>query len=1126
MRFHADLHIHSKYSRACSKDADLEHLTWWARRKGITVVGTGDFTHPAWFAHLRESLVPAEPGLFRLREDLDRDIVRKLPPNMAAAPVRFMLSVEISTIYKRGDRTRKIHHLIYMPDFEAAAEFNRRLGRIGNLGSDGRPIIGLDSRDLLEITLESGAGSYLVPAHVWTPWFAVLGSKAGFDAVEDCYLDLSDHIFALETGLSSDPAMNWRISGLDRYRLVSNSDAHSPPMLGRETTVLDTELDYFAIRRALETGVGHRGSVEFFPEEGKYHVDGHRKCEVRMEPRETRERGTACPVCGKPVTVGVLSRVEELADRPEGARPEGAADFRSLVPLPEVMGEILSVGPKSKKVRGEIDTLTAALGPELAILESVPTDDIERHSTLLAEAVARLRRGAVIREAGYDGEYGVIRLFEPDELKRASTAAAPCLFDDLPFDTGGAGPGPKTPRRESAAEPPSAPAGGDAAPPKPTGASHKETERAAAPESPASEGGPASRRSTASAGPGPDRPERSDEATPPGSGAVRGNRPPGEAPEPPDRANASLLDGLDPDQRAAAEITDGPVLIIAGPGTGKTRTLTHRLAHLVVERGVDPEHCLAITFTRRAAEEMGERLTALAPEHAPRLTIATFHSLGLRMLRELSGRAGLTPAFGIADQARQLDLAAEAAGDEQTARRLLDARSRRRGADEGMPPELADAADRYTKALRQSDLVDFDDLIGLPVELLESDADLAASFRDRYRWISVDEYQDVDDQQYRLLRLLAPADGNLTAIGDPDQAIYRFRGANVGFFLRFREDFPGARTVQLTRNYRSSANILAASLQAISPTTLVPERELRPMGDHEDDRVGVHSAANERAEASFVARTIEQLLGGASFHSFDSGRITTDATHGLGFSDFAVLYRTDRQANAVMEGLTRAGLPFQKRSHDRITDRPGVRPILAELAFAPTAGAASAEPSVTDRLLRAADAVIERIPRAEREEAAVDIHTAVDLLKPRAEECGADMERFRDELALGVEVDTWDPRADRVSLLTLHAAKGLEFPVVFVVGCEDGLLPLRWPGASPEGADEEEVREERRLLFVGMTRAQRHLFLSHAAERVRQGSARQSARSPFLADVDTSVCERVGEAAARRKQRDTQLRLL
>src|ERR671931_366915 len=273
--FIADLHIHSKYSRACSRDCDLEQLAWWGKRKGITVIGTGDFTHPAWAEELRANLVPAEPG---------------------------------------------------------------RLGRIGNLGSDGRPILGLDSRDLLEITLQGGEGCYLVPAHVWTPWFAVLGSKSGFDAVEDCYADLAGHVFALETGLSADPAMCWRVSALDRYRLVSNSAAHSPPILGREASLFDTELDYFAIRRALETGRGYQGSLEFFPEEGKYHLDGHRGCGVRLEPAETRRLGGRCPACRKPLTVGVLHRVEALADRPEGTRPAGAAGFSRLGQLPEIVG--------------------------------------------------------------------------------------------------------------------------------------------------------------------------------------------------------------------------------------------------------------------------------------------------------------------------------------------------------------------------------------------------------------------------------------------------------------------------------------------------------------------------------------------------------------------------------------------------------------------------------------------------------------------------------------------------------------------------------------------------------------------------------------------------------------------
>ncbi len=316
MRFHADLHVHSKYSRATSRDLDLEHLAEWAARKGIGVVGTGDFTHPAWAAELKSKLVPAEPGLFRLQDDIQRAVDERLPP-ACRARVRFMLEVEISTIYKKVDKTRKIHHLIYAPDFETMDRISAKLGTIGNIRSDGRPILGLDSRDLLEITLESGPDAYLVPAHIWTPWFAALGSMSGFDSVEECYGDLASHIFAVETGLSSDPAMNWRVPSLDRFRLVSNSDAHSPGKLGREATAFDCEIDYFAIRRALETGDGYVGTVEFYPEEGKYHLDGHRKCEVRFEPKETLAHGGLCPVCGQRLTVGVLHRVETLAERGE-----------------------------------------------------------------------------------------------------------------------------------------------------------------------------------------------------------------------------------------------------------------------------------------------------------------------------------------------------------------------------------------------------------------------------------------------------------------------------------------------------------------------------------------------------------------------------------------------------------------------------------------------------------------------------------------------------------------------------------------------------------------------------------------------------------------------------------------
>jgi len=401
LEFLADLHVHSRHSRATAHDCDLGRLAHWAGRKGLSVIGTGDFTHPAWQEEIERDLVDAEPGLLRHRDE-------------RAGPARFMLTVEISTIYGLGGRTRKVHHVVCVPDMESARRISARLGRIGNLASDGRPILGLDSRDLLEIVLEAGQGSFLFPAHAWTPWFAVLGSKSGFDSVEECYRDLSPHVFAIETGLSSDPPMNWRVSSLDRFRLVSSSDAHSPRNLGREACLFDTDLGFHSIRRALETGAGYSGTIEFFPEEGKYHLDGHRACGVRLEPAETRRMGGVCPACGGRVTVGVMHRVEDLADRPEPVPPPTAGKVTSLVPLAEILAECLGVGPLAKKVGRAYEDLLARVGPEIHVLTKAPIEDIEKAGyPLAAEAVARLRRGEVAREAGYDGAYGRIRLL-PD----------------------------------------------------------------------------------------------------------------------------------------------------------------------------------------------------------------------------------------------------------------------------------------------------------------------------------------------------------------------------------------------------------------------------------------------------------------------------------------------------------------------------------------------------------------------------------------------------------------------------------------------------------------------------------------------------------------------------------------
>ena len=1226
MTFYADLHVHSKYSRATSRDCDLEHLAVWARKKGIGIVATGDFTHPAWRAELKEKLVPAEPGLFRLRPNLERAVEERLPPacRSSRSAVRFMLSVEISTIYKKLDRTRKIHHLIYTPDFDATERVVDSLSRIGNLHSDGRPILGLDSRHLLEIALESDPGSYLVPAHIWTPWFAALGSKSGFDAIDDCYGDLSHHIFAVETGLSSDPPMNWRVSSLDRFRLVSNSDAHSPEKLGREVCVFDTELDYFALRRALETGEGYGGTLEFFPEEGKYHLDGHRHCHVSFSPDETRKHDGRCPVCGKPLTVGVMHRVEDLADRgEEAAPPETAGPMRSLVPLPEILSEIHQVGPKSKTVARHYESLLGRLGPELPLLDTLPLEDIgPAASPLVAEAVSRLRKEEVIRDAGYDGVYGTIRLFRDDELHRHTRGAA--LFQEE---------GAVAPQGGSAPSPAALPRGRSMPPPA-------DGQRADPPQG------------------DPD----------PSQTALPHERP---APSHPatDRCPPDALVGLDADQRRAVEAVTGPLLVVAGPGSGKTRTLTHRLAHLVAHHAVRPSRCLAVTFTRRAAGEMRDRLRTLLPDAWEQVPLHTFHSLGLSILREHWNAAGLQRGFRIASEAERLQLLRDALQvSERKARGRLSAISHaKRTGTSPTDGGSGEAFEAYERAMETRNLCDFDDLVIRAADALESTPGLQADYRRRHAWVCIDEYQDVDVQQVRLVRQLVSPDGNVCAIGDPDQAIYGFRGADVRFFSEFQRDFPGAEVVRLKRNYRSGRNIVTLSSQVIArsgsapsfaspsgphtepspapssgpssaphpaplsaprsePSSTPPSgphpqpfpapssgpssaphpaplsaprsepSSTPPSGPHPQpfpapssvpaageapDLVTIHEAPTGKAEAEFIVQSLERMLGGHSFFSIDSGRSPDGEGHDLSLSDFAVLYRTEAQAVTLAEALQRSGLPFQQRSHRRLLEHPGVAALLDALRETPGAGpirerleaacsgvarsageAPEAYPArkrpdaACSGVARSAGETPEAYPARERPEAACPgvarqpaerpetppsgeprerrvarpateapeasvLLEARELLRPLAGACGDDLERFLSALSLDTEIDTWDPRADRISLLTLHAAKGLEFPVVFIAGCENGLLPLTWGKADPAALD-----EERRLFYVGVTRAKTKLFLCRAKRRLWRGKVRELPPSPYLSDVEERLLERRrSRIPDKRKKTDGQMKL-
>lgn len=1017
----ADLHIHSRFSRATSRDGDAPHLDWWARRKGIGLVGTGDFTHPAWRQELHEQLEPAGEGVYTLKEQY------RLPDAPPGDAPRFVVTGEISSIYKRHGRTRKVHNLILLPSLEAADELSARLEAIGNIRSDGRPILGLDSYDLLELTLDACPDAELIPAHIWTPHFSLFGAFSGFDTMEDCFADLTPCIHAVETGLSSDPPMNWRVSALDGLTLVSHSDAHSPSKLGREANLIEGERDYPSLMRAIRTGEGFLGTIEFFPEEGKYHLDGHRNCGVCLTPAETAARGGLCPVCGKKLTIGVEHRVEELADRPAGFRPANAKPFESLAPLPEAIAASTGASPAAKKTQALYEKLLAALGDEFTILRETPVADIEAVAgPAVAEGIRRLRAGAVQRRAGFDGEYGAITLLTPAEIAQFSGQLS--LF--------------------AAAKP--------AAPPQ------KRTE-------------PRPRAQT-----------------------------PAEQPAAP---TAPAAEALNPAQQAAVEAEEPAVAVIAGPGTGKTKTLVARIAHLIEQRGVRPDEITAVTFTNQAAAEMRARLEArLGGKRVVRgMTIGTFHAICLHLLGEVRLLAPGEALTLAADVLRDTGAKGSAKALVQAVSRVKNGAScAAAGLDEGLYAA-------YCARLKARGALDFDDLLTAALSI-----DTAG--RRQFRHLLVDEFQDINDTQYDLVRAWS-AGGSLFVIGDPDQSIYGFRGASGRCFDRLQADMPGLRAIRLVENYRSAPAVLAAALPVIGRNPGAP-RALRA-NCPDGPAVRLVQAADEFAEAVFIAKEIGRMAGGVDMleaQSLGHERAVRP------FSDIAVLARTHHQLDLIERCLrhddipcivsgrgafleddgVRAALAFF-RSLDRPQDAAALETALRLLFRCPADRIAQAQAAcaglerfdpdalravcagsghLEQWLARAAawlphvkkDKPFRLIERWEQAEGATD---ALDRLRGFAV-FHKDLHNLWITLAMGEEADVqraagrrWQSGA--VQLMTLHGAKGLEFPAVILAGVTAGALPLESPARPAD------VEEERRLFYVGMTRAREELILTTAA---------------------------------------------
>lgn len=1062
MFYVADLHIHSHYSRATSKELTLDKLYQWAQIKGINVVGTGDFTHPLWYNEIKEKLVPDGKGFFKLKD----------PPKSPALPgvttknidVRFCLSAEISSIYKHDNKVRKNHNVIFAPDLDSVLKINARLSSIGNLQSDGRPILGLPSRDLLEIVLKSSDDAYLIPAHVWTPWFSTLGSKAGYDSINECYRDLTGHIFALETGLSSDPSMNWRLSELDRYSLVSNSDAHSPQKLGREANIFDTELSYYGMFDALKTKTGFLGTYEFFPEEGKYHLDGHRKCGIVFEPDITAQYNGICPVCKKLLTIGVLHRVEHLADRKKAEQPERSPGFHYLIPLPEIISEIKGSGPASKTVQHIYQHILSEFDNEFTFLRDVPIEDIKKKcGFVLSEAVKRMRENEVRPIPGYDGEFGIIKVFNEGELE--SLLGQSFLFG---FEA-----------------------------------------------------------------------EKMTRRTTKQSNLVTGTKDTEE--------KSSKTPELNPEQESVKNSTNCALLVKAGPGTGKTGTLIHWIANQVISYSAKPDEVLAVTFTNKAADEMQTRLRALLGERSTGIRTGTFHSICYSILQDR-----YTELNTIYDnEGREIILKMLFPEMKDTELKKLSKSLLKffeLGNNSGIN-NIEHIAGLYREHNRKHNSIDLADIINQTVRLLIDEQEFLEKVRDKYAAIAVDEFQDINPQQYRFIKLLA-SDKNILVIGDPDQSIYSFRGSDVNLFFKFKEDFT-AREINLERNYRSSEIILKAAGDIIRNNTLKSNLSLKASKNNWK-KIKVFNADDSTAETKYILDEIDRYVGGTENLSIG----THSCTGNYSFSDIAVLFRTHLVGKELMRELKKAGIPLHYGDGSSYLEGPpfGIISDVLRLIINTEDFVSLKKVLVTglewpgsevdvfinniysrstnwtldtfelqneQRSKRFAEWQMFYLSLRDkyRSEDMMSIIMLIcdfflpanklddmQLLKKEAILCMAgesedNPEKFLQKMTLGNYSDIGRLKSEGVHLLTFHAAKGLEFPVVFIAGAEENITPVTSQSTS--------IEEERRLFYVALTRAKEQVHITHIKNRKLFGRTDIMEPSRFISEIGQELIEQV-----------------
>lgn len=1073
--FCADLHIHSRFSRATSKKLTAPHLAAWSHIKGISVIATGDITHPVWREELQQRLVLDEKsGLYRLpisKAVLQNEVPGIEIPSTSPDPL-FLLQGEISSIYKKDGLVRKVHNMVFMPDFDSTEKLCRKLEAIGNLRSDGRPILGLDCRNLVEIVLEVDERGTVIPAHIWTPWFSLFGSKSGFNSLDECFGDLAPHIFALETGLSSDPEMNRLWSHLDECALISNSDAHSGDKIGREANLFEGLPSYDGIFNALRFSTGrfpsvsndvqYKGTVEFFPDEGKYYLDGHRACGVVVEPQEAMRMGNICPVCGNELTIGVLHRVLELADRTE-AYMSGTPPYHPFIPLVELLGELLGVGSMSKKVLDKYSQVIHRFGTEFNILHIVSERDLRQYWDGLGEAIVRMRRGQVIRQGGYDGEYGIIRVFSDAErasfvpgkiFSRSSTARV------------------KKEKLEKVKD--SLPKYMDMPLLKATNISWKESKE----------------------------------------------------------INGSLVDSFDiktascnnillkkesngsqstdnnnwsysVSQKLAIKAGMHPTLVLAGPGAGKTRTLIGRVEYLLAS-GLKPSEILAVTFSRRAAEELQERIRNTLGKGTIR--VDTLHALALGYWPKKVD--GSQPHILSEETSQAVFIKANEDNEQQVIKKAWEILNlaREKQVNTSVLPEQAylPMFEKYSQYKKTRNMVDYSDLLEQWISTLQK------SRGTLWRAVLVDEIQDLSSLQLALVKLLVPISGKgFFGIGDPDQSIYGFRGAHPNIQLALTKIWSDIEIITLPENYRSVKEIVSSATvlldSGMQSKTLISTRK---------DKGSLHlfTAPDYCREASWVASKISQLIGGSSHTLVDT--CAGNETHPLAGlcspGDIAVLVRMKALIKPFQESLVRLGVPCSVPESELFWEDQRVALLLglAGRKFGKPFGIQTVpDPSsIATHIWNGGPSALlswlESVPPFDplfRES-----NVFKKLLK--AYKIHGSWENLLNWLCFRQEIDLVKSHSEQVQIMTLHASKGLEFKVVFLPALEEGLLPYLGTKrllqrAENEYENSETIAEERRLLYVGMTRAKDALFLSYAEQRTLFGNALQLAPSRFLTSL-------------------------